>query len=61
MKKGTPYDRVEFERRERHLRDIAGMLRISGTEIDTADVAEWSERLGLNDIWKSVLQQVRGE
>ena len=93
LKKDTPYDRIQFERRqrqplipgrdayfarpedvilykmlyfpeggsERHLRDIAGMLRISGTEIDTAYVAEWSERLGLNDIWKSVLHQVRGE
>jgi hypothetical protein len=93
VRKDTPYDRVEFERRERHpivpgrdayfarpedvilykmlyfreggserhLRDIAGMLRISGTEIDTAYVAEWSERLGLSDIWKSVLHQVRGE
>lgn len=93
VKKDTRYDRVEFERRERHpivpgrdayfarpedvilykmlyfreggserhLRDIAGMLRISGTEIDTAYVAEWSERLGLNDIWESVLHQVRGE
>ena len=42
---------------ERHLRDIAGMLRISGPEIDTEYVSEWAQRLGLSDIWKAVLHQ----
>lgn len=84
--KHTPYDRHEFERRqrlpflpgreaycarpedviiykmlyfregrsERHLRDIAGMLRISAAEIDTQYVDEWAQHLGLKDIWDAV-------
>ena len=84
--KHTPYDRHEFERRqrqpllpgkdayfarpedviiykmlyfregrsERHLRDIASMLRVSGAEIDTRYVDEWAQRLGLSDIWETV-------
>lgn len=42
---------------ERHLRDIAGMLRISGTEIDTRYVSEWAQRLGLRDIWEAILRR----
>jgi hypothetical protein len=88
--KDTPYDRLEFERRqrlpalpgrdayfarpedvilykmiyfreggsERHLRDIAGMLRISGTEIDIAYIDEWARRLGLGEIWAAVRRRV---
>jgi hypothetical protein len=41
-------------RSERHLRDIAGMLRISGAEIDTRYVDEWARQLGLKDIWDAV-------
>ena len=84
--KHAPYDRLEFERRqrqpllpgteayfarpedviiykmlyfregrsERHLRDIASMLRISGTEIDIGYVGEWARQLGLSDIWEAV-------
>lgn len=86
LKKDTPYDRVEFDRRrrqpllpgkdayfarpedvilykmlyfqkgqsERHLRDIVGILKISGAEIDTRYVDEWAERLDLGDIWEEV-------
>ncbi|HLC41653.1 MAG TPA: hypothetical protein VJO34_08505 [Methylomirabilota bacterium] len=89
VKKDTPYDRAEFERRqrqpivpgkeayfvrpedvvlykmlyyreggsERHLRDIAGMLRISRSEIDIEYVTAWAQRLGLSDIWKAILGQ----
>jgi len=42
---------------ERHLRDIAGMLRISGSEIDIEYVTAWAQRLGLSDIWKAILGQ----
>lgn len=84
--KHTPYDQLEFDRRqrqpllpdkeayfarpedvtiykmlyfregrsERHLRDIASMLRISGAEIDTRYVDEWAQRHGLSDIWEAV-------
>ena len=46
---------------ERHLRDIAGMLRISGTEIDTRYVSEWAQRLGLSDIWEAILRRATEE
>lgn len=32
---------------DKHLRDITGMLKISGKEIDQAYIAEWADRLGL--------------
>lgn len=36
---------------ERHLRDITGMLRISGAEIDITYVGEWARRLDVEDLW----------
>lgn len=89
LKKDAPYDRAQFERRqrksiapdldaylatpediilykmlyfseggsERHLRDILGMLRISGAAVDRTYVAEWAARLGLGTIWESLQRQ----
>jgi hypothetical protein len=89
LKKNAPYDRAQFERRqrksiapdldaylatpedinlykmlyfseggsERHLRDILGMLRISGAAIDRTCVAGWSAQLGLGTIWESLQRQ----
>jgi len=42
---------------DRHLRDIAGVLRISSAEIDRDYVAEWADRLGLREIWDQILDQ----
>jgi hypothetical protein len=39
---------------DRHLRDIAGMLAVSGPEIDVAYVADWAGRLGVEDVWHAV-------
>jgi hypothetical protein len=39
---------------EKHLRDVAAMLQVSGEEIDTAYVDEWAGRLGLVDAWHAV-------
>ena len=39
---------------EKHLRDIAGILKISGEQIDLAYLDEWSSRLGLTSIWEKV-------
>jgi hypothetical protein len=90
LRKETPYDRLEFDRRrrqpllpgkeayfarpedviiykmiyfregrsERHLRDIASMLRISAAEIDTGYVDQWAQRLDLSEIWKEVRRRV---
>ena len=46
---------------EKHLRDIAGILRISPTEVDTAYIQEWADRLGLRQIWDAVVQRVQEE
>ena len=42
-----------------HVRDILGILRVSGPEIDTAYIAEWAGRLGLNAIWGAVLRRAQ--
>lgn len=43
---------------DKHLRDIAGMLRVSGAQIDRADVEAWAKMLGLTAIWQAVLQRL---
>jgi hypothetical protein len=42
-----------------HVRDILGMLRVSGPEIDSAYVADWARRLGLTRIWDAVLKRAQ--
>jgi hypothetical protein len=37
---------------EKHLRDIAGMLKIMGNDIDRAYISDWSSRLGLSGVWE---------
>lgn len=39
---------------DKHLRDIAGMLAISGREIDCAYIDKWAGKLGLQEIWQAV-------
>lgn len=43
---------------EKHLRDITGILRVSGEHVDRSYVGEWSRRLGLAEIWRSVLRRL---
>lgn len=43
---------------EKHLRDIVGMLSVSGDDIDREDIARWAGELGLSDIWQAVLRRV---
>jgi hypothetical protein len=43
---------------DKHLRDIAGILKISRDEVDTAYITDWSQRLGLTDIWEIILRKV---
>ena len=43
---------------DKHLRDIAGVLRISSAEIDRDYVTEWADRLGLREIWDRVLEEL---
>ena len=43
---------------EKHTRDITGMLKISGEEIDQKYISEWTERLGLEAIWQAILARL---
>ena len=39
---------------EKHLRDIAGILKISRDEVDLNYIADWSRRLDLTSIWEMI-------
>lgn len=39
---------------EKHLRDIAGMLQVSGAVIDREYIDHWTRSLGLSDAWQAV-------
>jgi hypothetical protein len=40
---------------EKHLRDIAGVLKTTGDSIDRAYIKQWVSTLQLTEIWQSVL------
>jgi len=43
---------------EKHLRDIAGILKISGEMVDRSYITEWAKRLDLTEVWDAVLARV---
>lgn len=43
---------------DKHLRDITGMLKVSGDEIDQKYISDWAERLGLTEIWHAILTRL---
>jgi hypothetical protein len=43
---------------EKHLRDIAGILKISGETVDRNYVTEWAKRLGLTEIWEAIQRRI---
>ena len=43
---------------EKHLRDIAGILKVLDENVDRAYVARWSEKLGLTKIWNAILRRL---
>jgi hypothetical protein len=43
---------------DKHLRDIAGILKISGMEIDRQYIADWAKKLDVLDIWELVVQKI---
>ena len=45
---------------DRHLRDIAGILRVTGDGIDRAEVERWAGQLGYLDIWQAIIEKVDG-
>jgi hypothetical protein len=42
---------------EKHLRDIAGVLKISGEHLDRGYIEDWADRLGTAEIWREVLKR----
>ncbi len=46
---------------EKHLRDIAGILRISPGEVDRDYITRWARELGLSELWERVATAARGE
>lgn len=46
---------------ELHIRDVLGILRISGAELDTRYVADWADRLGLGMVWESVVKRAEAD
>jgi hypothetical protein len=45
---------------EKHLRDITGVLRISGAYLDRTYIDQWADRLGVMEIWEEVLKRTSG-
>ena len=49
--------KMDFYRKggsEKHLRDIAGILKISGDDVDQIYISSWARQLGLSDVWGAV-------
>ena len=45
---------------EKHLRDIAAMMQVSGDEIDARYITHWAHELGLAQEWQTTLDRLRG-
>jgi hypothetical protein len=45
---------------DKHLRDISGIMKISGSEIDEAYITSWAAKLDLLEIWDAVRQKLNG-
>jgi hypothetical protein len=43
---------------DRHLRDIAGILRVTGAGVDRAEVERWARELGYLEIWDAIVAKV---
>lgn len=61
---GSPEDviikKMEYYREggsDKHLRDIAGVLKVQGERVDRAYIADWATRLGLLEIWQAVVEK----
>ena len=56
--------KMEFYRdggSEKHLRDITGVLSVSGESVDRNYVRDWATKLGLLEVWRAVLDRVDSE
>jgi hypothetical protein len=46
---------------EKHLRDITGILKISGEKVDRGYITEWAKRMDLTKIWDAVQERLGEE
>ena len=46
---------------EKHLRDIAGVLKTSREQIDIAYIAGWAKQMGLDNIWNAIQKRTGSE
>jgi len=44
---------------DKHLRDITGILKVAGEEIDRVYIDSWAQRLDLVEIWNAVQRRLR--
>ena len=44
---------------DKHLRDITGILRITGGNVDRDYIQDWAQRLGLIEIWQMILERLK--
>lgn len=44
---------------EKHLRDIAAIMKISGNDIDRGYIESWAKNFDLTDIWESILNKIQ--
>ena len=43
---------------DKHLRDIAGVLRVSGDRLDVGYIESWAARMDLTEIWRAVVARL---
>jgi hypothetical protein len=43
---------------DKHLRDIAGVLKVRGSQLDMPYLVTWAEKLGVADLWRGMLARV---
>lgn len=46
---------------EKHLRDIAGILRVMGDQLDRIYIADWANRLDLVELWNDLVTEDAGQ
>jgi hypothetical protein len=52
--------KLDFHRRggsDKHLRDIASILKISGNQVDRTYIDSWAEHLGLTQAWQALVKR----
>lgn len=43
---------------EKHLRDITGIMNISGEQVDIAYVEHWADELDVRDVWEAIRRRL---